>query len=97
MATITIIESVFGNFFKAPLIPCFGCFFMLLYTFSALVCFFVHLYAFVLLFANKLKYCKASKSVIKYFRASKCIVEHRKATEKREKVGKSLKNSHQEK
>jgi hypothetical protein len=97
MATTTIIESVFGKFFKAPLIPCFGCFFMLLYTFSALVCFFVHLYAFVLLFANKLKYCKASKSVIKYFRASKCIVEHRKATEKREKVGKSLKNSHQEK
>ena len=76
-------------------IPCFGSFFMLLYTFPVLICFFVHLYAFVFLLANKLKYCRGSKSVIKYYRASKCTVEHQKATLKHRKLRKSVKNSNQ--
>ena len=56
---------------------------MLPYTFYALVCFFVHLYAFFLL-----AYLQISSSIVEHqkvslrsFRASKCIVhvEYRKA------------------
>ena len=84
-------------FSSSSFIPRFGSFFMLLYTFPVLICFFVHLYAFVFLLANKLKYCRASKIVIKYYSASKCTVEPQKATLKHGKLRKSVKISNQEK